>query len=508
VKETNRRLVVAAVMLGTFLAALDTSIIGTAMPTVIGQLGGISLYSWVFSAYLLTSTTTVPIYGRLADLYGRKPVFLISAGIFLLGSILCGAAQSMPQLAAFRAIQGLGAGGIIPVTLTILGDIFNVEERARIQGLIGAVWGSSAIAGPTVGGVIVDYADWRWVFYINIPFGIAAGALLWWFLQERVERKRHRIDFTGTLTMTFSITSLLLGLLRVGEGASWQDPVVLGLLILAALLLVIFVWNESRVAEPILPLHLFRSRIIAVIFPASILIGAGLFGITSYLPLFVQGVLGGRAIDAGLVLAPSSICWSIASVLSGRMILKLGYHVSVIAGVASMVAGGLLLQTVPHNDSMWLAALAGGVFGTGMGLSTTAFVISVQNAVEWSERGIATASIMFARTIGGSIGVAVLGTILSSVVAKRLGNADESLQTANALLEPTLRAQLSPETLERLRLAMVDGLTYVYGGVLLVAIAALAVVFLFPRGRVDELRMAAPITASQMDPGEPLLVED
>src|SRR5690606_34349187 len=254
-RQTNRRVVVVAVMLGTFLAALDTSIVGTAMPTVIGQLGGMSLYSWVFSAYLLTSTTTVPLYGRLADLYGRKPLFIAAAGIFLLGSMLCGAAQSMPQLVAFRALQGLGAGGIIPVTLTIVGDLFDVEERARMQGLFSAVWGTSAVAGPTVGGFIVDYVDWRWVFYINLPFGIAATILFWLFLNEQVERKRHAIDYAGTVSLTLGVTALLVALLEVGEGRAWTDPIVVGSLALAVVLLVFFVRTEQRAAEPILPLH-------------------------------------------------------------------------------------------------------------------------------------------------------------------------------------------------------------------------------------------------------------
>jgi EmrB/QacA subfamily drug resistance transporter len=498
--------VVAAVMLGTFLAALDTSIIGTAMPTVIGQLGGISLYSWVFSAYLLTSTTTVPIYGRMADLYGRKPVFLVSAGLFLLGSMLCGAAQSMPQLVLFRAIQGLGAGGIVPVTMTILGDIFSVEERARMQGFIGAVWGSSAIAGPTVGGVIVDYVDWRWVFYINPPFGIAASLLLWWFLHERVEHREHRIDFAGAIAMTLSITSLLLALLRVGEGHGWLDLTVTGPLLLAALLLLYFVVNERRVTEPMLPLRLFGSRVIAVAFPASILIGAALFGVTSYLPLFVQGVLGGSAIDAGIVVAPSSVMWSVASVASGRMILRFGYRISVVSGVTAMVIAGALLQLVPSYQSMWLAGLAAGVFGVGMGLSTTAFVISCQNAVAWTERGIATASVMFARTIGGSIGVAVLGTILSSVMTARLSGT-AALQGANALLDPRVRDTLDPATLATIRGALVDALGYVYVGVLLVAVLALVVVFLYPKGRVDDLRSASA-TGRSAEGAEPVLVDD
>src|SRR5690606_25062848 len=270
-----------------------------------------------------------------ADLYGRKPLFIAAAGIFLLGSMLCGAAQSMPQLVAFRALQGLGAGGIIPVTLTIVGDLFDVEERARMQGLFSAVWGTSAVAGPTVGGFIVDYVDWRWVFYINLPFGIAATILFWLFLNEQVERKRHAIDYAGTVSLTLGVTALLVALLEVGEGRAWTDPIVVGSLALAVVLLVFFVRTEQRAAEPILPLHLFRTRVIGAAFLAGILVGGAMFGVTSYLPLYVQGVLLGTAVTAGMVVAPNSIGWSLASILSGRIILRFGYRTAVVAGLTA-----------------------------------------------------------------------------------------------------------------------------------------------------------------------------
>jgi EmrB/QacA subfamily drug resistance transporter len=460
---SNRRIVVIAIMLGTFLAALDTTIVGTAMPTIIGELGGISLYSWVFSAYLLTSTTTIPVYGRLADLYGRKPLFLIAAALFLGGSALCGAAQSMPQLVAFRALQGLGAGGIIPITLTIFGDIFSVEERARMQGLISAVWGASAVAGPTVGGFIVDYVNWRWVFYINLPFGIASALLLWVFLKERVERRSHRIDYAGTLSLTMSITSLLVALLAAGDSSSWFSAPVLGAILLAAVLLVHFIWNESRVDEPVPPLHIFRKGVIGVSFFASILIGAGMFGVTSYLPLFVQGVLGGTAVTAGMVIAPYSIGWSVTSVLAGRLIMRFGYRHSVVGGLATIVLAGLLLQVVPRGSyALWEAIAASGLSGVGMGLSAPAFMIATQSAVGWAERGVATASIQFSRTIGGAIGVAALGTVLNAGMGTRLAGTPGGDQRARALLDPVIRGALVPDTLQALQSALSGSMAMVY----------------------------------------------
>lgn len=484
----TRAMLVIAIMLATFLAALDSTIVGTSMPTIIGELGGLSLYSWVFSAYLLTSTTTVPMYGRLADLYGRKPLVLIACALFVGGSMLCGVAQSMPQLILFRALQGLGAGGIIPVTYTIVGDLFKVEERAKMEGLISAVWGSSAIAGPTIGGAIVQYVGWRWVFYVNVPFGIAATALFWLFLHERIERRAHKIDYAGTLSLTASITILLIGLLKVGEGRAWLSLDVAGSIVAAAVLLAYFIWNETRAAEPVLPLHLFRKRVISASFFAGILIGAAMFGITSYLPLYVQGVLAGSAFAAGMVIAPNSIGWSSASVLSARVMIRFGYRLAAVAGLTMMVIGGLLLQTVAHGGSLWLPVATALIFGLGMGLSSTAFIIAAQNAVGWAERGIATASITFSRTIGGAIGVAALGTILSSTMASQLKGLGKAAQDPNALLNAATRASLPPNVLAAMQHAMADALGSVYLGILLIAVAAfLIIVLAFPRGSIHEL---------------------
>ncbi|MBV9228414.1 MAG: MFS transporter, partial [Chloroflexi bacterium] len=259
-----KTIVTIALMLGMSLAALDTTIVGTALPSIVGKLGGIALYSWVFSIYLLTSTTTVPIYGKLADLYGRKPVFLFGSALFLLGSILCGSAQSMGELIIFRAIQGLGAGAVLPIVLTIIGDIFELQERARVQGLFSAVWGLASIVGPAVGGLIVDHFSWRWVFYINVPFGLLSGILLTLSLKETVERKKQKLDYLGTLTLTGSIIALLFALLQGGTNWSWLSVPSISLFTLFLVLIILFLRQESRASEPILPLTLFTNRIIAV----------------------------------------------------------------------------------------------------------------------------------------------------------------------------------------------------------------------------------------------------
>lgn len=487
--RSARVAVVGGVLAGTFLAALDTSIVGTAMPTIVGQLGGLALYPWVFTGYLLTSTTTLPLYGRLADLYGRKRVFLVATVLFLLGSMLCGVAQSMPQLVVFRMLQGLGAGGIIPVTLTILGDLFSIEQRARLQGLTSAVWGTSAVAGPTVGGFITDTLSWRWVFYINLPFGLASLLLIGLALRERVSRRSHRIDYAGAATLTLGLSLLLLGLLRTGEGQGWLALDVAGSLLAGTVLLGAFLLAESRAAEPVVPLHLFRRRLVTVVFTGGVLIGAGMFGVTSYLPLFVQGVLGGTAITAGTVVMPFALGWSLASTLSGRIILRFGYRTSVVAGMVAMLGGGLLLQLVPGRAALSWPVVAASLFGIGMGFSSTAFIIAMQNAVGWEERGIVTALVGFSRSIGGAVGVAALGTLLNASMRAALGDSGTDTST-NALLNPELRAGLDPATLAALRGALSDALGVVYAGILVAVVIAFAlVVTAFPR-------QAAPTAAA------------
>mgnify|MGYP001203952983 CR=1 FL=1 len=490
-RVTNRRLVIVAAMAGTFLSALDSSIVGPAMPTIIGQLGGLSLYSWVFSAYLLTSTTTVPLYGRLSDMYGRKPLFVISAALFVLGSALCGLAQSMEQLVAFRAIQGLGAGGIVPVTFTILGDLFSVEERAKMAGLFSAVWGASAVAGPTLGGLIVEVIDWRWIFYLNLPFGVVSVWLMWRSLHEERAGERSRIDYLGALLLTAGITAFLFALLEIGEGASLLAPRTGGMILVSVVLIGWFLLHERRFPSPMMPLALFRSPVIAVVTAAGTLIGGVMFGISSFVPLYVQGVLGGSPIDAGLTVAPFSIGWSIASVVSGQIITRAGYRISVVAGTFSAVAGCVSLLLVSPDTGRLPAAAGAGLVGIGMGLSATAMLISVQNSVGWGQRGVATALVQFSRTIGGAVGVAVLGTLLTAQLTSRLSGLDSSLQSANALLDEEVRAGLAPDVLRFLTTALSSSLHVVFMTMLGLAIAAaMIVVLFFPRGSVEELQAA------------------
>lgn len=491
--------VIIALMLGMTLAALDTTIVGTAMPSIVGKLGGFSLYSWVFSAYLLTSTTTVPIYGKLADLYGRKPLFLVGTALFLLGSVASGLSQSMEQLILFRAIQGLGAGAVVPIVLTIIGDIFDLNERARVQGFFSGVWGIASVVGPAIGGLIVDHFSWRWVFYINVPFGLLSALLLILVFKEKVERTKPTLDYAGTLALTGSIVALLFALLQGGSSWAWLSFQSISLFAVFVALLAFFLWLEKRAAEPILPLTLFQNRIIAVASLGGLILGVTMFGITTYVPLFVQGVKGGSATDAGVVLTPLLFSWPVASVLSGKLVLNWGYRKVAVIGAALTTLGAVMLLFFRQDTSMLFIVVAMIVAGTGLGFDSTAFILAVQNAVPWRLRGVATASTQFVRTIGGTIGVAFMGTILNVQLAERFtpifarfSNATARLphnvSPSNILLTSNIRSLVPADFLQQLQNALALGLFWVYLVVLVLMVISLVAMFWLPGGRADQYR--------------------
>lgn len=500
--------VTIALMLGMALAALDTTIVGTALPSIVGKLGGITLYSWVFSAYLLTSTTTVPIYGKLADLFGRKPLFLFGVAVFLIGSIASGAAQSMEQLVLFRAIQGLGAGAVLPIVLTIIGDIFALKERARVQGLFSGVWGISSIIGPALGGLIVDHLSWRWVFYINIPFGLLSAFLLIISLKESVERKKHAIDYIGSATLTAGIVALLFAMLQGGVTWSWASAQSLGLFALAIAFLLVFILQEMRASEPILPLTLFKNRIISISSIGGFILGVVLFGITSYVPLFVQGVKGGTATSAGITLGPLLLAWPIAATLSSKIIIRFGYRLTAGAGALLVVLGVGMVTLFQVSTGLPFIVVAMLVIGSGLGLMSTAFVISVQNAVPWNLRGVATASTQFVRTIGGTVGVALMGSILNTQMAQRfapifahypdvVARLPKNVAPSNVLLTPDVRRSLPPNFLSQLQAALAHSLTWVYLLTLALALIGLAAMFLLPGGRAEKYTYQAVAEAEE-----------
>ena len=468
--------------MSTFLVSLDTAVISTAMPTVIGQIGGIQLYAWVFSAYLLTSTVTVPIYGKLADLYGRKPVFLSATAIFLVSSMLCGQSQSMEQLIAFRLLQGVGAGGMLPITQTVLGDLYSLEERARITGVFSSVWGISGLMGPAIGGFLTEHASWRWAFYVNSPLCILSILLIGRFLHEHIEHKRHRIDYLGAIILSAAVVALLVGLQN-------QMP---WLYLVAAVLVPLFIWQERRASEPLVPLYLFGQRIIGVSTLGALFTGWLLFGQTTFVPPFVQGVLGATPTIAGFVMAGSSIGWPMASAVSGRLVLRWGFRTPCVAGAATLVVGYVLLWLMPPDAPLWYPTLTQFVTGAGFGFASLVFIFAAQNAVGWEQRGVVTGANQFARSIGGTIGVSIAGAIFSGGVAAAAGAG----VNANDLLSPTVRAALPAAELQVLEGALVGSLHSVYLLFIGLALATVAVAALLPGGppeqRYDDAKEAEP----------------
>lgn len=466
-----------------FLAALEATAVGTAMPTAVGELGGVARYSWVFSAYLLTSTTTVPLYGKLADLYGRRRIYIAAVALFLIGSVLSGLSRTFNELIVFRAIQGLGAGGVMPVAITLIGDIFTLEERGRMQGIFSSVWAISSLLGPAAGGVVTELLSWRWIFFLNIPFGVISVILLVVYLQERPADRTPRLDLPGTVALTIAITLLLIALLE-GSGAwGWSDPRTLVALGGAGIGLIAFLWQERRAPEPMLPLDLFRSPIISVASAGAVIIGALLFVASAYVPVYAQGVLGGTAVDAGLVLAPVSLGWPIASTIAGRLLLGVGYRPLTIAGGGIATVGALLLAGVGEGTDRLDLMLAMLVLGLGLGAMATPYLVAVQNAVPWHRRGVATSSQQFFRMIGGAVAVAALGALLN----ERLRSTAGAVATPDVALDPELRALLSPAALETLVNALGSGLHAVFIAFAVLAGVGLAIALLFPAGSAREL---------------------
>jgi len=508
-------LVTIALMLGMSLAALDTTIVGTAMPSIVGKLGGITLYSWVFSVYLLTSTTTVPIYGKLADLYGRKPLFLFGSALFLIGSAASGASQTMLQLIIFRAVQGLGAGAVLPIVLTIIGDIFDLQERARVQGLFSGIWGLSSIVGPALGGLIVDHFSWRWVFFINIPFGLVSALLLALFLKEHVERTKHHLDYIGTLTLTGGIVALLFAFLQGGVNWAWTSPQSIALFATSVILIALFIYEERRAAEPILPLTLFKNRIIVISSIGGVILGTIMFGVTSYVPLFMQGVKGGSATDAGIILGPLLLAWPISAALSGKIVIRYGYRLTALGGTITTTIGIGMLAFFNAQTPVLFIIISMLLTGAGLGFSSSAYILSVQNAVPWNLRGVATASTQFFRTIGGTIGVAVMGSILNVQMAQLFTpifahfSADASrlprgIAPANVLLNPDIRHALPADFLGQLQDALAHGLFWVYLLLLVMALLGVIAMFWLPGGRADQYIYHAdePSDAAAQEPVE------
>lgn len=472
-------IVTLGVMLSLFMASMESTVIATAMPTIIGQLGGLEHYSWVFAAFMLASTATVPLYGKLSDLFGRRRLYLFAMGLFLLGSALSGLANNMTQLIIFRAIQGLGAGGIQPLAFIMIGEMFSLQQRARMQGLFSGVWGVSSIIGPLLGGFLVDQLSWRWVFYVNVIPGLLAATLVALAWRDQVQHHETPVlDYAGAGLLTAGVVTLLFGLMELGTPGSWA------LISLAAVLFAVLLWVERRAVDPLLPLNLFRDRLFSVAVVHGLLAGWAMFGSTSFIPLFVQSVLGTSATQAGVTITPMLLGWVTASIIGARLMLKVGYWRLGLIGMTSLSLGTFLMSQASVTVSQTLLMVFVALMGIGMGLSIPSLLIAVQSSVERRHLGAATATVQFSRTIGGTLGVSVMGAALALRLTSGLRAAGQDVSIIQQLLNPAPGSQLA--IAESARLAMANSINLVFTIAFIAALLGLVAIFFAPRRKLTD----------------------
>ncbi|BDZ65550.1 MDR family MFS transporter [Agromyces mangrovi Wang et al. 2018] len=465
--RSDRGPILIALMLSTGLIAIDATILATAVPSVVDDLGGFSQFPWLFSIYLLAQAVSTPVYAKLADTIGRKPLMLFGVGVFLVGSILCGFAWDMGSLIVFRAIQGFGAGAVMPISVTIAGDIYTVRERAKAQGYLASVWAISSVVGPTLGGLFSEYLSWRWIFFVNIPLCLIAAWMLLRNYHEQLEPRRHRLDIAGASTLTVGLTLVILGLLEGGQAwawLSWQSAVAFGA---GGVLLVVFGFIERRAAEPVLPLWIFQRRLILTTSLIGLGVGAALIGLTSYVPTFLETSAGVTPLVSGLAVAALTLGWPIAASQSGRLYLRIGFRPTAFIGLSITVVGTAMLYLFAASPSAVLSAIACFVVGVGMGLVATPTLIAAQSSVPWNERGVVTGTNMFTRSIGSAVGAAVFGAVANAIIARSGLGSD------------------SPEAIQQAASA-------VFLAVMVAAVLTLLAAVAMPRARVDDVELRAP----------------
>ncbi|MGU3667140.1 MDR family MFS transporter [Methylobacterium sp. A49B] len=407
--ETRRPLVLAAVMAVMFMIAIEATIVSTAMPQIAGQLGDLHLYAWVFASFLLTQTATTVVFGKLSDLYGRRPVLLFGIAVFLAGSLLCGVAWSMPSLILFRLVQGVGAGAIQPVSLTVVGDLYAARERGRIQGYLASVWGISSVAGPLVGGLIIGHLSWPWIFWINLPIGVIAAGLFLRYLHEGVARRSRQIDTIGAALFTAAIAALMMALTEAGESVAAALWPAVGFVVAA----ILFIVQERRAADPMLDVRLWMQRPIATANTATLLSGMTVIGLTAFLPMYVQGVLRQSPLVAGLTLTLMVLGWPIGATTAARSFVRFGLRAILLVGASLLPLGAVAFVILGSETSPVVAAGGSIVMGLGMGFLSTAAIVIIQDSVAWAQRGAATASNIFSRNLGSTLGATVLGAVLN-----------------------------------------------------------------------------------------------
>nr|WP_127361568.1 MDR family MFS transporter [Actinacidiphila soli] len=487
--RSERGPVLIAIMLSTGLVALDSTILATAVPSVVRDLGGFSQFPWLFSVYLLTQAVTVPLYGKFADSLGRKPVMFFGIAAFLLGSVLCGVAWSMPLLIVARAVQGIGAGAVQPISMTMVGDLYTVTERARVQGYVASVWGIASVIGPTLGGLFSEYLSWRLIFFVNLPLGAVAVWMLSRHFSEKVTRKNDKkVDYAGAAALTGGFSLLILGLLEGSVAWGWASPPSIAIFVIGIALLVGFFLIERRAAEPVLPPWVFRHRILAGGNLSALVIGALMIGLSSYLPTYAEGVLGKSAVVAGFALAALTVGWPLAASLSGRIYLRIGFRDTALIGSVFVVAGAVLVTLLGEHTSIWFAALAAFVLGVGLGLSASPTVVAAQSVVTWERRGVVTATNMFSRSLGSAVGAAVFGAIANASLAASYANPPAavagklsgSVNATSLTFGPAPKSEL-PAVARFLRDSLYEATHHVFLGLVVLAVLGVGALLLMPR---------------------------
>lgn len=529
-KKRNKTLI-AGLLLGMFFASLDQTIVGTAMPRIIGELGGLDILTWVSIAYMLTSTSIVPIAGKLADIFGRRIIYDIGIFFFMLGSALCGLSQNMTELIIFRGIQGIGGGILMPMSATIVGDIFTPEERGKWQGIFGALFGLSSIIGPLVGGWLVDHTTWRWVFYINLPFGLLSAAAIYIGLHgEKPLKDKVSIDYSGAITLTSGVVALLLALTMGGKDFPWDSLEIIGLLSASAILMIAFFAIEKKAADPVLSLNLFRNRVFRSTNMVGFLMGMGMFGVIMFLPLYMQGVIGMSATQSGSLMIPMVFSMIFTNIISGRLITKLSFRSFFMTGMALDALGFYFLSSMAPGSTIIYAILYIILIGAGMGMIMPITTIAIQNEFPPEQRGVATSSTQFFRSIGATLGMAVFGALLNfksigilqntlfpkihgvkELSTGHIGTMIEKAHTNpqslfNILLKPdeihNLPGNVQELLLNPLRFALGDSLHLVFFAAMLVGVAGMVVSYTVGSSKVEKRSASKDIPEVKIDDNE------
>jgi EmrB/QacA subfamily drug resistance transporter len=509
----KRNLAVTGVMMVIFLFAIDATIVSTAMPTIVAKLGGLELYSWVFSIYMLTSALTTPLFGKLSDLFSRRKLMLIGIGVFVIGSTLCGAAQSMEALVVFRAIQGLGGGAIYALAFIVVGVLFPAEMRARMQGIISSVWGIAAILGPLAGGLIVEHTSWRWAFFVNLPItAVAVGFIVVGLEEEEGERRAPKVDLKGAATLLLALLLLFYALANNAHSIQPLNFETVGIMAMALVVLAVFLFIERRAEEPIIPLDLFHLSLFRTSAGIAALASMGVFGAVSYLPLYLQGVLGLMPSRAGMVLLLVSLGWTVGSLLAGQLINRLGYRFISAAGMILLALGFAFFVVASDQVGIITVLISGTAIGIGMGLANLTTLVAAQTAV-WTHRiGVATSTVMLFRTFGGAFAVSLMGMVLLNHMQlglNRLGGAAQhglspalmhKLAHPQNLLEPVTRAQIPPELLPKLVAVLADSIWNAFAVALALMVIGIILSFFMSAYTPAETPRPAAAPGSRQNP--------